>query len=73
MFVISYEFGGEPHDRNAQEHIRRTRVRSVVCVMTAVNDAARGAFDGSSAAMVVCACFMGGFSVAVLCYTKGGE
>lgn len=44
-----------------------------VCAMTAVNDAARGAFDGSSAAMVVCACFMGGFAAAVLCYTKGGE
>ena len=44
-----------------------------VCAMTAVNDAARGAFDGGSAAMVVCACFMGGFAVAVLCFTKGGE
>lgn len=44
-----------------------------VCAMTAANYAARGAFDGSSAAMAVCACFMGGFAVAVLCYTKGGE
>ena len=44
-----------------------------VCAMTAANDAARGAFDGSSTAMVVCACFMGWFAVAVLCYTKGGE
>lgn len=44
-----------------------------VCAMTAANDAARGAFDGSSAAMAVCACFIGGFSAAVLCFTKGGE
>lgn len=43
------------------------------CAMTAANDAARGAFDWSSAAMVVCACFMGGFAAAVPCFTKGGK
>lgn len=44
-----------------------------VCAMTAVHDAARGAFDGGSATMALCACFMGGFAVAVLYFTKGSE
>lgn len=44
-----------------------------VCAMTATNDAVRGEFDGSSAAMLVFACFMSGFAVAVLCHTKWGE
>ena len=43
-----------------------------VCAWTAVFDAARGAFDGGSAATVLCACFLGGFAAVGLLVTKGG-
>lgn len=46
---------------------------SVGCASIATFDALRGAFDGTSAAAIVCACFMGGFAAAGLLMTRGGD
>lgn len=45
---------------------------AIGCAVIAALDAARGAFDGGSAATILCACFMGGFAAAGLLITKGG-
>lgn len=46
---------------------------AICCASSAVWDASAGAFDGGSAATVLCACFLGGFAAVGLLATRGGD